>query len=442
MRWQHVTISILLIAFLIVPGMAQVIPPGAMSGISGMSPGAKYLYGSPDLSAAIAGPNEFTPGDETALTVIISNSGLNTHKIVGPDVINRDDMPNTAKLATVTLRGDGTPFTVKTDPQFVSDIMGGAARDATFVVKVDDSAKPGTYTLPLEVAYTYLQEAEDYAPNLLRYNYQKKTATLPLTVRVTPNLRVEVLDLQSESLNVGTEGYVSMTLKNIGYDTATSAIAMIVRNGASPLIPTDSSVYVGTLEPGETADVKFKVSVSNNAEPQSYPLDITITYEDSEGRPAASRMVTVGLPVGGKIDFDVVSPPAVLYPGGKSILEVVYKNTGAAKVYNAQARISAVDPFTSSDDTAYLGDLAPGETATAKFEVSIDAGATLKEYGIDSEIRYRDDLDNSKISDTMKARVVLEKRPGVLFTNPVFLVVIAVIIIGAGYYIFMHRKKN
>ncbi len=427
MRWQHVTILLLMIALLVAPGAAQ---------------GAKYLYGSPELSAAIAGTNEFAPGAETDLTIIISNSGLNTHKIVGSDIITRDDLPNTAKLATVTLKSEGTPFTIKTDPQFVSDIYGGAAADATFIVKVDDSAEPGTYTLSLEVAYTYLQEAEEYGSDLLRYNYQKKTETLPLTVRVTPDLRVEVLDLQSESLNVGTEGYVSMTLKNIGHDTATSAIAMIVRNGASPLIPTDGSAYVGTLGPGETADVKFKVSVSNNAEPQSYPLDLMITYEDYEGRPAASRTVTIGLPVGGKIDFDVVSSPAVLYPGGKSILEVVYKNTGAAKVYNAQARISAVDPFTSSDDTAYLGDLAPGETATAKFEVSIDAGATLKEYGIDSEIRYRDDLDNSKISDTMKTRVVLEKRPGVLFTNPVFLVVVAAIIVGAGYYIFVHRKKS
>jgi hypothetical protein len=189
-------------------------------------------------------------------------------------------------------------------------------------------------------------------------------------------------------------------------------------------------------------DVRFKVSVSDNAEPQSYPLDVVITYEDYEGKTVTSRAVTVGLPVGGKIDFDVVSSPATFYPGDKGILEVVYKNSGAAKVYNAQARISAVDPFTSSDDTAYLGDLAPGETATARFEVNVDARGTLKEYGIDSEIRYRDGLDNSKISDTMKVRVILEEKPGVLFTNPIFLVIVAAIIIGAGYYIFVHRKKG
>ncbi|MCK9278645.1 MAG: S-layer protein [Methanoculleus sp.] len=426
MRWQHLPVLMLLLALLAVPGSAA---------------GAKYLYGNPELSAAIAGTNEFAPGADTSLTVIISNSGLNTHKIVGSTIVTPDDLPNTAKLATVALKSNDAPLTVKTDPQFLSDIMGGASRTATFNVKVADSATPGTYTLPLEVTYTYLQEAEDYG-DTLRYNYQKKSETLPLTVRVTPDLRVEILNVRSESLNVGTEGYVYLTLKNIGHDTANKAIAKVVRNGASPLIPTDGNAYIGTFEPGEMVDVKFKVAVADSAEPQSYPLDVVVAYEDYEEKTVTSRAATIGLPVGGKIAFEAVSPTVTLHPGDKSILEVVYKNTGAAKVYNAQARISAVDPFTSSDDTAYLGDLAPGETATARFEVSIDADGTEKEYGIDSEIRYRDDLDNSKISDTMKVRVALEKKQGALFTNPVFLVAIVAVVIGAGYYIFVYRKKR
>ena len=425
MRWQYVPVLMLLLALLAVPGSAA---------------GVKYLYGSPDLSATIAGTNEFAPGADVPLTVIVSNSGLNTHKIATPS-LPPDDLPNTAKLVTVALKSDDTPFTVKTDPQFLSDIMGGGAGTATFNVKVADSAEPGEYTLPLKVTYTYLQEAEDYG-DLLRYNYLEKTLTLPLPVRVTPDLQVEVAGVQTESLNVGTEGYVSMTLTNTGHDTAKKAIAKIIRNGASPLIPTDGSVYIGTLGPGEAVDVKFKVSIANSAEPQSYPVDIAITYEDYEGTMVTSRSTTIGIPVGGKIDFEVVSPTMTLNPGGKSILEVTYRNSGAAPVYSAQARISAVDPFTSSDDTAFLGDIAPGETATARFEVNIDNGATIKEYGIDSEIRYRDNLDNSKISDTMKVRVALEKKAGSIFTNPIILIAILAVVIGAGYYIFVYRKKQ
>ena len=122
------------------------------------------------------------------------------------------------------------------------------------------------------------------------------------------------------------------------------------------------------------------------------------------------------------------------------MIEVTYQNTGSGTAYSAQSRISAVDPFTSNDDTAFLGDLTPGETAVARYEVSVDESATPKEYGLDSEIRYRDALGNSQISDTMKVRVVVEE------PSPVMTILLIVIVIGAaaaaGYYFFVMKKKK
>ncbi len=122
------------------------------------------------------------------------------------------------------------------------------------------------------------------------------------------------------------------------------------------------------------------------------------------------------------------------------MIEVTYKNTGSGTAYSAQARISAVDPFTSNDDTAFLGDLGPGETAGARYEVSVDESATAKEYGLDSEIRYRDSLGNSQISDTMKVMVAVEE------PSPGMTILLAAVpigaIIAAGYYFFVVRKKK
>ncbi|RXE57207.1 S-layer protein [Methanoculleus taiwanensis] len=401
----------------------------------------KYLYGSPTLSASIAGTNEFSPGQEIALAVALKNSGLNTFKFVDPTAVARDDLPNTAKLVTAALGADAAPVTVKTDPQFLGDIAGGKSATATFTVKVAEGAAPGTYSLPLTVTYTYLRSAEQYGSDSIQYFYEEKTEVLPLAVTITPDLRVEVLAVTTDDLNVGTEGYVHLTLKNAGYETAQGAVARIARSGTSPVVPTDAAAYLGDFAPGETVDVTFKAAVTTDAEAQTYPLDALVTYTDSDGDAATSKTVTLGIPVGGKTDFAVVSSGAVLYPGEKSVLEVVYKNTGAATVYNAQARISAIDPFTSNDDTAYLGDLAPGAEGTARFEMNVDADATLKAYGLDSEIRYRDALGSSRISDTMKVQVDLAQKTGSLVTNPVVLAAIAAIILGAGYYVFVMRRK-
>jgi hypothetical protein len=231
-----------------------------------------------------------------------------------------------------------------------------------------------------------------------------------------------------------------MQVKNIGHVNASSAVLKIARNGNSPVIPTDSSVYIGDFPINGTVDTRFKVSISREAADQSYPLDIFLVYEDESGVQTTSKITTIGVPVKGKISFVVTTNPEPVIAGNKQVIEVTYQNTGSGTAYNAQSRISAVDPFTSNDDTAFLGDLTPGETAVARYEVSVDESATPKEYGLDSEIRYRDALGNSQISDTMKVRVVVEE------PSPVMTILLIVIVIGAaaaaGYYFFVMKKKK
>ena len=169
-----------------------------------------------------------------------------------------------------------------------------------------------------------------------------------------------------------------------------------------------------------------------------------VKYENRDGDTVSSDIETIGVPVGKKTEFAIVSEPETLTPGQKKIITVRYKNTGGAIAYQAQARASMVDPFTSNDDTAYLGDVAPGETKEASFLISVAGTATLKQYGIDSEIRYRDAFDNQIISDPLKLSLNVNKDTGVvagLLKNPLALAVIAVVILGIGYAIY-RRYKN
>jgi hypothetical protein len=70
--------------------------------------------------------------------------------------------------------------------------------------------------------------------------------------------------------------------------------------------------------------------------------------------------------------------------------------------------------------------------------------ATIKGYGLDSEIRYRDELDNTYISDTMKVKVNVTAPSGVsaILSNPLYLSVIVAIGIGAVYLVYHFRKKK
>jgi len=406
--------------------------------------GTKYMSGSPDLSAYISGSNEFRPGDDVSLAIVIQNTGLNEYKFVQSGIVDRDDLPNTAKFLTVTLLPGDAPFVIKSDPQMLGDLKGASSVNSVFSTKVKSDAKAGTYALPVLLNYTYLYTADQYGVDTIQYTYRTQNVNITIPVKVKADVSIDVISSVTEHLNVGTEGYLNMKIKNTGSESGSKAVVKITQSGSSPVVPTDSSVYIGDFAPGSIVDCRYKVSVSKTAVRQTYPVDVAVIYQNSEGDFVTSRSDTIGVPVGGKVDFEITSPLPEMNPGNKKVLTVVYKNAGETPVYSAQARISAVDPFTSNDDIAYLGDLQPGQSATANFVVSVDKAATLKEYGLDSEIRYRDALDNTYISDTMKVKVNIAGPTGLatILSNPIYLSILIATIIGIIYIVYHYRKKE
>ncbi len=407
------------------------------------SAGTRYMTGSPDLTAYISGTNEIGPGNDLTLSVVIDNKGLMEYSFTQTGIMNRDDLPNTAKHLIASLDSGGAPLTIKSDPQTLGDLKASSSATASFKIKVNQDAEAGVYNLPLNLNYTYLYEADQYGTEMLQYYYKTVNSTFQLPIKIKPEVQISVLSVGTEHLNVGNEGYLVLSVKNVGHENGQKAIVKLARNGQSPVIPTESSAYIGDFPAGATTDCRFKVTVSGDAEAKTYPIDVYVDYKNSEGDLVSSDIDTIGAPVGKKVDFNITSSQSQVSPGEKKVIRVVFQNTGGATAYSVQARISAVDPFTSNDDTAFLGTLAPGESREAAFVVSVDKAATVKEYGLDSEIRYRDALDNTVISDPMKVRVQVTPAKSIveILANPLVLCIIAVVVIAGGYFLYRRRKK-
>jgi hypothetical protein len=425
---RKIAILIILIACLAAPVLADI----------------KYTQGHPAFSASVSGINEYYPGDQVQIPVVIQNNGLNLAESVGPDIVAPVDLPNTAKSVTVTLAPGTAPLVVKSDPQYIGDLPGQGQATALFTVKINADAPAGTYSLPLAVNYTYLSAFDQYGSDTMRYTYQTNLITINLPVTIKPVISIDVISAVPDGLNAGTDGYINLTLKNTGSDNGSKAIVKILQNSDSPIVPIDSSVYVGDFPSGSIVTCQYKVSVSRDADSKSYPVDVEVVYQNPEGDFVTSRDETIGVPVGNKIEFEVVSPPAEMSPGSTKTILVEYKNTGNATVLGAQARIVASTPFASTNDISYLGDLGPGQSAVASFSLNVAQGATIKMYGLDSEIRYRDQLDTTYISDIMKVPVDVKMPTGItgIITNPVDLTIIVACIIGAVYVAYHFRKKR
>ncbi len=405
--------------------------------------GERYIAGSPDLTAAIYGANEFYPGTEVTIPVILQNSGLIEYVFTYPTTLTPADLPNMAKLMIVTLGPGTAPVTIESDPQMVGDLKGGDHLLVNFKARISPDAPSGTYVLPLNVQYTYLWHADQYGQDTLQYFYREANTTIDLPIRIRPEILLEIVSVRPEAINVGTEGYVYLTLRNAGNENGRDAVVKLAQVGNSPVLPVSSSIYIGNFSMDSNVDLKYRISVSKDAEALSYPVNVSVIYKNRDGNIVSTDSVIVGVPVSGKVDFEVASSAEEVTPGSQDTLVVEFRNSGSAPVYGAQARIYTVDRFTTNDDTSYLGDMAPGETRTGRFEVSVDPKATVKDYALDSEIRYRDALDNDQVSDRFKVPVRVVPLSGVVavLTNPAVIVLIAVIAI-IGVYFVMKRRKT
>jgi hypothetical protein len=407
-----------------------------------VSADTKYLTGSPDISASISGSNEFSPGTTDPLQLSIQNTGLISSKMTESSVLDSGDVPSTAKMVLVSLEAGDAPVIIKSDSQMLGAIPASNAKSASFQIRVKDNARAGHYELPLHVKYTYLAEADQQGTESVTYRYtdRDKTINIPFVVRSAINL--DVTGVSTQDLNAGGSGYLLATLKNTGINSGEKTIARINRSDGSPVVPVDGAVYIGTFAPGDEVNTKFKVAVSKDARGQEYPLDIYASYENTDGETLDTPTKRLGIPVGEKIKFSVINKPAEINAGEKKLIQVEYHNDGTSPAYKAEARVTVVDPFKSSDNLAYLGDILPGETAKAVFEIETSDTAEAKLYGLDSEIRFRDALETSQTTDTIKVpvKVIASSPVGFITADPLAILVLIGIIIGAGYYVATRRK--
>lgn len=183
----------------------------------------------------------------------------------------------------------------------------------------------------------------------------------------------------------------------------------------------------GTLKQGKqsSSPTKFTIEINKNAPAGTYPLNLELSYQyqnnvqvggdefDSITGLVTNKEVgiwyenktqtqTIEIEVKKEPYFEATNVTGDLYPGESGMIYVTYKNTGEEPAKDATVRVSAADPFSTTDDQAYLGTLNPGKSTVAAFKIDVDDTATAKPYSLNSEILYEDADGHDQTSDTVK----------------------------------------
>ena len=223
----------------------------------------QHLGEGPSFTATVSGVNEFEPGEDTTVTILVKNTGLNSFKQVMMGTIQPEDQQNTAKTTTIGLSPAGDNVTVRTDPQMVGDIPGGATVPVQFRIKISANATAAEYQLPLTIRYRYLRVIVQERADMFEFAYNNAEEILPVTIRMQRTVKPQVIEAVPEQLIVGSDGYLNLKIRNIGPENATLASVKLLRNGRSPIIPVDSTVFIGDFRSGETIACRYKVSTNS-----------------------------------------------------------------------------------------------------------------------------------------------------------------------------------
>ncbi len=398
----------------------------------------RVLYSEPLLTASLAGDNTFEPGEERFVTIVIANAGVENEveNPLLPPVHDSD--PLTARGVSISLDAAGTPFTVKSDRCLLGDILPGEELTAEVLLQADDRAAPEAYNLRLRADYGFVAWTTVY-PDDIRYYYDDRAAELAIPVRVEGRVRPEVLSVEAENLAPGHTGTVVITFENTGSGEGTSCAADLVVPGLS-IRPTDGGNLIEEIVPGGVYTVSLRAEVEKDAPAGLTPADFAVLYRDDTGAETVSRMVRIGVPVGAGPQFSIVSPPPVFCPGDTREIAVTFRNTGDAPASGAKVRINAMDPFSAAVSSAELGDIAPGEEKAATFTLTMAGDAPVRPYGYTAVLKYYDESGTLILADPMQVAIAAaEENPAkALVTNPVFLVVVAGMLI-LGLYFFRFR---
>ncbi|WP_435062790.1 COG1361 S-layer family protein [Halobaculum sp. EA56] len=300
-------------------------------------------------------------------------------------------------------------------------------------------------TVAVDAALAESAETREYAVDAtVEYETEGgvSATSRPLSfgVRPLPEQTFGVDGLES-TLRVGEEGRLVGTVTNTGERTVSNAVVLFETDNPN-VSPLEPEVAVGTLEPGESAEFAFDVEVSDAAEAGPRQFTLRVQYRDTEDTRRTSDPIDAPASVAPPRDeFAVEAVNGTLAVGEGGRLELRVTNARNETVSDVSAKLFLDAPLSSSDDEGFVPELAPGETATVRFDVSMAGSATVgKTYPVKVDFQYDTADGDTLISDTYQVPVTAGEPTG---SDVPFLLLVAVtgvlVVLAAGTYVVRNR---
>lgn len=317
-------------------------------------------------------PSTASPGDKNlVLSIVVTNAGdgfardVKGELEVQPPFRYEYYSNGEARSATSILKVAG-------------DIPAGRAFTFQYTLNVDQSAKEGVYQLRLKLFYR--------SARALRETVETLYVDVPVwrgklhiqSVSTTP-LKVYPGDAQVA---------LTVFLVNSGLGSINDLKVSLEINPPFKRSSTGSDeTFIGTIRPGQVAQARFLLDVSEGAEPGNHPLKLYAVEGFNK-----SLIGVISFTVAEKASFRIVEvAPTTVKAGDSGVaFKVTVKNEGGVKAESVRVRLMAGNYF-SGTLSDLLGTMNPGEERTAFFLVDVDGKAIPGKYAADLRVEWTQD---------------------------------------------------
>ena len=260
-----------------------------------------------------------------------------------------------------------------------------------------------------------------------------------LTASVTPApaQTFAFRDIES-TLRVDASGRVSGTVENTG-TLPVQDLSLGITPEHPSIGPLAGPTFIGTLEPGDTAEFSIRGLVAEGTDPGMHRIDLDARYRTVGDRfHDSTHSMTVDV-------RDIRDPIAIRAPaerfdaGYSGELTLNVTNQLDDDITDVELRLTVEDPLDSDYRTVIVPTLPAGAQENATFDLEIDSDAPASQYPATVEITYTD-ADGERIT-TRPATVaigVTGTETGLFAFEIVIFVILAALV--AAVFLWLYRR--
>jgi hypothetical protein len=382
-------------------------------------------------------PENLHPSEVSTVSITIKNIGTHSAYHVATEILVDDKSP--VKVIGKAKKSVGyTTHSV------------GIDREVTvqYDFYIDKDAKATVYHIPMRVIWSDKlgEEGEIVKINSETLYLGIKEEILYFGIRVSGQSKeaeIDILDVTTVPAEIepGKKASLEIKFKNIGYSTISLLNAGLYAKYPFSPLDSDLNEYINELKPDETATAHFNIAVDSTAPSSYYEIPLILKYTDEFG--SHVRNTTIGIAVKGEPRIfiqEIILEPSKLTTDTEGLFMIRVINIGTESAEDAKIRISGADNILT-EEHQFIGEIAPGESQTTTFGISIDEEAGIGKHGLKISISYEDKFGMS-YSDSKIYELSIFAVESFIPTEYIYAIIVLIVLSIIVYVIITVRFKK